>query len=339
MPQPSLSVFSGFVARACLRLALGGITVFIACGVQAQVTKKPAAPAAPNNPSVNTCSIAEFRTLALTTHGPQERGELLTQWLKVNSGTCSLSQILLLSSNRPQWMGTADSAKLAGLFDQIIESKLKHDPQALRYMYGSEGAASAGGNKKGGDESSGGAAATAAPMVAAPVTASAPPVAVAGAAAVPVVSATTPAAAAANINISLGAGAAQVEDLSRKLPLDSEAKPAFPAERGKQMKNYFGKLRAEMIRNYFMENSSPGNCPEGLSFSKTAGCESKVPVAWKFGEALPANAKTFPIPEPLLAKLSFYPGYQFVRVGTDILALEKDSGKVADAVLNFGKSS
>ena len=105
------------------------------------------------------------------------------------------------------------------------------------------------------------------------------------------------------------------------------------------MKNYFGKLRAEMIRNYFMENSSPGNCPEGLSFSKTAGCESKVPVAWKFGEALPANAKTFPIPEPLLAKLSFYPGYQFVRVGTDILALEKDSGKVADAVLNFGKSS
>jgi len=339
MRQLSLPQFSGFVTAACLRLLIWSLLALITCGAQAQGTKKPVAPQASNNPYINTCSIAEFRTLALTTHDPQQRADLMTQWLKANAGTCSLSQILLLSSNRPQWMGTADSAKLAGLFDQIIESKLKNDPQALRYMYGSEGAASAGGNKKGGDESSGGAGATAAPMAAATAMASAPPVAVAGAAAVPVVSATTPAAAAANINISLGAGAAQVEDLSRKLPLDSEAKPAFPAERGNQMKNYFGKLRAEMIRNYFMENSSPGNCPEGLSFSKTAGCESKVPVAWKFGEALPATAKTFPIPEPLLSKLSFYPGYQFVRVGADILALEKDSGKVADAVLNFGKSS
>ena len=113
----------------------------------------------------------------------------------------------------------------------------------------------------------------------------------------------------------------------------------FPPERGKQMKNYFGKLRTEMIRNYFMENSSPGNCPEGLSFSKTAGCESKNPVAWKFGETLPSSAKTFPIPEPLLGKLSFYPGYQFVRLGIDVLALEKDSGKVADAVLNLGKTN
>jgi hypothetical protein len=62
-------------------------------------------------------------------------------------------------------------------------------------------------------------------------------------------------------------------------------------------------------------------------------------VAWKFGEALPSSAKTFPIPEPLLSKLNFYPGYQFVRAGTDVLALEKDSGKVADAVLNLGKTN
>lgn len=335
MPQPNLLPVSGFVARACLGLALAWLSAFIACGAQAQTNKKPAAPVASNNPYVNTCSIAEFRTLALTTHDPQQRAEVLTQWLKANAAACSLSQILLLSSNRPQWIGTADSAKLAGLFDQIIESKLKNDPQALRYMYGSEGAAQTGGNKKGGDEPSSGAAAMAAPVAVAP--AQAPATLGAGTAAVPIVGATTP--AAANINISLGAGAAQVEDLSRKLPLDSEAKPVFPAERGKQMKNYFGKLRAEMILNYFMENSAPGKCPEGLSFSKPAGCENKFPVAWKFGEALPANAKTFPIPEPLLSKLSFYPGYQFMRVGADILALEKDSGKVADAVLNFGKSS
>ena len=40
-----------------------------------------------------------------------------------------------------------------------------------------------------------------------------------------------------------------------------------------------------------------------------------------------------------LTKLNFDPGYIFVRVGADILALEKDTGKVADAVLNMGKST
>jgi len=302
-------------------------------GAQAQTTKK----AASGGAYVNTCSIAEFRTLALVTHDPQERSELATQWLKSNAATCSISQILLISSNRPQWLGTANSVKIAGLFDQIIESKLKNDPQALKLMYSSEGAAPAGGTKKRSDTAGGAATADMSAAAPPPTVATTPTM---GAATPAVATGAAPAAAAApNINISLGAAAPQPEDLSRKLPLETEPKPVFPPERGKQLKNYFGKLRTEMIRNYFMENSSPGNCPEGLSFSKTAGCENRVAVAWKFGEALPPSAKTFPIPEPLLSKLSFYPGYQFVRVGTDILALEKDSGKVADAVLNMGKPS
>jgi hypothetical protein len=41
----------------------------------------------------------------------------------------------------------------------------------------------------------------------------------------------------------------------------------------------------------------------------------------------------------LIAKLNFDPGYTFVRVGGDILALERDTGKVADAVLNLGKAT
>ena len=334
--RPGLQIVTGFLGRARRCLVIGGLSALVALGAQAQTTKKAASAAASGSSYINTCSIAEFRTLALVTHDPQERSELATQWLKANAATCSISQILLISSNRPQWLGTANSVKIAGLFDQIIESKLKNDPVALKYMYGSEGAAPAGGSKKGSEETSVGA------MPAAPGAPAATPApgmqAVGiGAVAAPMGGAPAP-AAAQNINISLGA-TPQVEDLSRKLPLDSEAKPVFPAERGKQIKNYFGKLRAEMIRNYFMENSSPGNCPEGLSFSKTAGCENKIPVAWKFGEALPPSAKTFPVPEPLLSKLNFYPGYQFLRVGSDILALEKDSGKVADAVLNLGKSN
>jgi hypothetical protein len=326
-----------FLATVCKSLAAGGICVFIALGAQAQTSKKAVPPATSGGAFVNNCSIAEFRTMALITHDPQERSEMATQWLKTNAASCSISQILLISSNRAQWLGTANSARVSGLFDQIIEGKLKNDPLALKYMYGSEGAAPAGGSKKANDEASMGASAAPGAAAAAPVAGPAMQVAGIGTVAAPQGGAPAP-AAPQNINISLGA-TPPVEDLSRKLPLDSEPKPVFPAERGKQMKNYFGKIRTEMILNYFMENSSPGNCPEGLSFSKTAGCENKIPVAWKFGEALPPSAKTFPIPEPLLSKLSFYPGYQFLRVGADILALEKDSGRVADAVLNFGKSN
>ena len=320
MRLPNLLMIEGFFARSRPLLAVLGITLFFASGAPAQTTKKNPLPVAPNVANPYTCSIAEFRTMALTTHDPQERGDLAAQWLKANGPSCSISQVLLLSSNRPQWLGSANTVRIAGVFDQIIENKLKNDPLALKYLYGSEGATSAGGgSKKGAEETS------AAGAAAAPAAAGAPP--------------------PGTVTLAVGSGAGfcfrspQPEDLSRKLPLDSEPKPVFPPERGKQMKNYFGKLRTEMIRNYFMENSSPGNCPEGLSFSKTAGCESKNPVAWKFGEALPSSAKTFPIPEPLLGKLSFYPGYQFVRLGIDVLALEKDSGKVADAVLNLGKTN
>jgi hypothetical protein len=340
MRLTNLPLIEGFYARSGLLLSAFVFSLFFASGAPAQTTKKNPLPVAPNVVNPYTCSIAEFRTMALTTHDPQERGDLAAQWLKANGPSCSISQVLLLSSNRPQWLGSANTVKIAGVFDQIIENKLKNDPLALKYLYGSEGATSpGGGGKKGAEETSAGGA------PAAPSAAGAPPpgtvtLAVgSGSAAAPVGGAPAQAPAAQNINISLGASSPQPEDLSRKLPLDSEAKPVFPPERGKQMKNYFGKLRTEMIRNYFMENSSPGSCPEGLSFSKTAGCETKNPVAWKFGEALPSSAKSFPIPEPLLGKLSFYPGYQFVRVGTDVLALEKDSGKVADAVLNLGKTN
>ncbi len=322
------------VAQICQRLLVGSLVACIALGLQAQTTKKSDFVAAPSSLNLSACSISEFRTLALSTQDAQERSEVLTQWLKTNAGVCSTYQILLLNNNRSQWMGTADTAKVAGLFDQIIEAKLKHDPQALKNMYGSAGVGPAGGAKR--SET-----ASASPAPAAPGGGAAPPAGSAApgmGAAAPMGSAMAP-VSAQSINISLGASAPQVEDLSRKLPLDTEPKPVFPPERGRQMKNYFGKLRTEMIRSYFMENSSPGNCPEGLSFSKTAGCESRVAVPWKFGETLPPSAKTFPIPEPLLTKLSFYPGYQFVRVGADILALEKDTGKVADAVLNMGKSS
>jgi hypothetical protein len=60
------------------------MSLFFASGASAQTTKKNPLPVAPNVVNPYTCSIAEFRTMALTTHDPQERGDLAAQWLKAN---------------------------------------------------------------------------------------------------------------------------------------------------------------------------------------------------------------------------------------------------------------
>ena len=148
MRLPNMLMIEGFFARSRPLLAVLGITLFFASGAPAQTTKKNPLPVAPNVANPYTCSIAEFRTMALTTHDPQERGDLAAQWLKANGPSCSISQVLLLSSNRPQWLGSANTVRIAGVFDQIIENKLKNDPLALKYLYGSEGATSAGGGSK-----------------------------------------------------------------------------------------------------------------------------------------------------------------------------------------------
>jgi hypothetical protein len=112
----------------------------------------------------------------------------------------------------------------------------------------------------------------------------------------------------------------------------------FPPEYGTPLLNYFGKIRRQFTRSFFMETLSPGKCPEGLTW-RNDGCEASFKTAWKFGEKIPQGTKTFPVEPKLVEKLNFDPGYTFVRIGADILALEKDTGKVADAVLNLGKAS
>jgi hypothetical protein len=68
-------------------------------------------------------------------------------------------------------------------------------------------------------------------------------------------------------------------------------------------------------------------------------CEVGFKVVWKFGERLPPGTKTYAVDPKLVEKLNFDPGYTFVRVGGDILALERDTGKVVDAALNLGKAT
>ncbi len=308
---------------------------------QAQV-KRTATPPAPKASSQDACVIAEFRRIALTHHHPQERQDKVIAWLQTNGASCTPAQMSILISSRASLMGTSDTSTLSSVFDALMEKKLGNDPAALSLYYqpvvqGPRASAATGAeNTTAGPGQVGGAGAapTAAGAMGTPG-ANVTGVAMMGQAPGMVAGMPT---GAQNININMGGPKPPEEDMSRKMPLPSEPMFQFPPEYGTPLLNYFGKLRRQFTRSFFMETLSPGKCPEGLNW-RNDGCEASFKTAWRFGEKIPQGAKTYPVEPKLVEKLNFDPGYTFVRIGADILALERDTGKVADAVLNLGKAS
>lgn len=296
--------------------------------------KRPGQAVAPEAAS-GPCVIAEFRLMALTTHDPQERQNKSIEWLQKNHANCSPMQLAILHSSKASLLGTADSMALSAVFDTIMEKRMGNNPEALSRYYRPE----VQGPGRPRTESTTAGADTAKPA------GGAPPVAVA---AVGAVIAPTPASipgaaggaapSSQNININMGGAKPPEEDMSRKMPLPTEPLFAFPQELGTPLLNYFGKIRRQFARSFFMETLTPGKCPEGMSW-RSDQCEVNIKVAWRFGEKVPQGAKTYPVEPKLLEKLNFDAGYTFVRLGSDILALEKDTGKIADAILNLGKAT
>ena len=303
----------------------------------AQAKPKAAAPVAAPGPEAPAapCIIAEFRHIALTYHDPQERQNKVIEWLKKSGPSCSPTQMSIVIASRASLLGTADSFAVSAVMDGLMEKRLASDHAAVSRYYRPEVQAPAKGKedaspvtttesgpapKPGAGGTASGGAAMGAPAV----------VAMAG------MPGQGAAQAAPNISINMGGPKPPEEDMSRKYPLPTEALFVFPPEFGMPSLNYFGKIRRQFVRSFFMETLSPGKCPEGMAWRNDA-CEAGMKVAWRFGEKLPQGAKTFPVDPKLVEKLNFDPSYTFVRVGADILALERDTGKVADAVLNLGK--
>jgi len=318
----------------CL-LCLGSLQVQAQTNASSQ--PRSAAQAASAKSGSGPCLIAEFRLMALTTHDPQERQNKSIEWLQQNNANCSLMQLSILHSSKAALMGTADSMALSAVFDTIMEKRLANNPEALSRYYRPEMQAPA--RSKVESASAGADAGTAKPA-AGGAAIPPPPVAVG---AVAVAGALPGAAGVAstaspNININMGGPKPPEEDMSRKMPLPSEPLFVFAPEYGAPMLNYFGKIRRQFARTFFMETLSPGKCPEGMTW-RTDKCEATVKVAWRFGEKVPQGTKTYPVEPKLIEKLNFDPGYTFVRIGGDILALERDTGKIADAILNLGKAT
>jgi hypothetical protein len=72
-----------------------------------------------------------------------KRGRVVLGWLKATGKNCSLDRLILIRNNRVQWLGSADSAAVAGEIDQLIELALKDDAGALGQLYRSPEPASA----------------------------------------------------------------------------------------------------------------------------------------------------------------------------------------------------
>ena len=308
--------------------------------VQAQTNAAPqprsSGQAASAKSASGPCLIAEFRLMALTTHDPQERQNKSIEWLQQNNANCSLMQLSILHSSKAALMGTADSMALSAVFDTIMEKRFANNPEALSRYYRPEAQTQTRSKVESTSAGADAGAAKPAPGGATPI----PPVAVGAVAVTGALPGAAGASATAspNININMGGPKPPEEDMSRKMPLPSEPLFVFAPEYGAPMLNYFGKIRRQFARTFFMETLSPGKCPEGMTW-RTDKCEATVKVAWRFGEKVPQGTKTYPVEPKLIEKLNFDPGYTFVRIGGDILALERDTGKIADAILNLGKAT
>ena len=72
---------------------------------------------------INACSTAGVRSLLLTTHNPDERGEKFSRWLEKTGINCTELQLLKLRNNLPVWLGTTLDSELLGAVEILLESK------------------------------------------------------------------------------------------------------------------------------------------------------------------------------------------------------------------------
>jgi len=90
------------------------------------------------NESTHSCWVADFREMALTTHNVQQRERKAITWLRLNASRCTEDQLLMLSSNRPSWMGNADTARVAAFIDKELEKRYVTSRRDVRGLFESE---------------------------------------------------------------------------------------------------------------------------------------------------------------------------------------------------------
>jgi hypothetical protein len=89
----------------------------------------------------------------------------------------------------------------------------------------------------------------------------------------------------------------------------------------------------DAVYDYYGTRYTPGACPAGL-VKRPDGCLPGEPRGeWTMGEPLPDDVLSYPLPAVLLGQLTPPPsGYEYNRVGRDVLILHMDTRVVVGAL-------
>jgi hypothetical protein len=95
----------------------------------------------------------------------------------------------------------------------------------------------------------------------------------------------------------------------------------------------------DLVNSYYRTEYLSGTCPDDLVRSGD-GCQlpASAERPWALGQPLPPAIVYQPLPAPLMAQLAPPPvGYQYVRVGDEIVLLALSNRVVAQRVVTLGQ--
>ncbi|MEY2659577.1 MAG: hypothetical protein RLZZ123_749 [Pseudomonadota bacterium] len=85
-----------------------------------------------------SCAVSEFRRIALTVGNPTERAEAAMNWLRQRGQNCEVTQLNLIQSNLPGWLGSALTGEITVMVESLQEVKLAKDPAKLKELFSPE---------------------------------------------------------------------------------------------------------------------------------------------------------------------------------------------------------
>jgi Ni/Co efflux regulator RcnB len=101
---------------------------------------------------------------------------------------------------------------------------------------------------------------------------------------------------------------------------------------------YFAGRDRTIVRDYYVNDFRRGFCPPGLA-KKNNGCMPPGQAKkWAIGRPLPRGLAYYDLPPHLAMSIGMPPpGYEFVRVASDILMIAVGTGIVVDAINDLGR--
>ncbi|MEY2622673.1 MAG: hypothetical protein RIT26_2493 [Pseudomonadota bacterium] len=248
-----------------------------------------------------TCSVAEFRRIALTVGNPTERVEAAMNWLTQRGQNCDAAQLNLIQSNLPGWLGSALTGEITVMVESLQEAKLAKDPNKLKELFSPEVKTFEPSKET-----------TTNPRPRAPVVNAnpAPGVVVGGAMGVPVpvpVPAIVP-----------------PPDLSGRV---TSPTPQFAPDQ---------KTALTAWLNANLSVTKGQECPDNMKVQGEI-CVSVRPRRWKLGEPLPPNTPAKDLPAQWNDILKLPPeGFRYIWLNEDILLIQNGTELVADQILDYG---